>query len=194
MPAVIVNEDRCQSSQVCVSACPFDAIGMIINDHGRVVARIHDTCVDCMLCVAACPEQAIGLVSAYGIPAEPSIDGGVWVIVPDASASSLDVVTQATHLARESDSWVGVLVLESGHDHARLQAVGAEVVLEWRQTFHQNSRLIRDNVLRFVETYKPEALLVADYGDLHNLVCALADHVEVHLVGDASWVELEVPA
>ncbi len=194
MPAVIVNEDRCQSSQVCVSACPFDSIGMIINEHGRVVARIRDTCVDCMLCVSACPEQAISLVAAYGMPAEPSIAGGVWVLVPDAGASSLDVVTQAARLAQSSASWVGVLMLESGHDQSRLQAVGADVVLDWCQVFPHSTRLVRDNVLEFVDTYKPEALLVADCGDLQSLVRSLADQLQVHMIDDAGWIELAVPA
>jgi len=51
---VIVNKDKCNACETCISSCPFDAIEM--KDEK---AFINEYCNECKVCIEACPEGAI---------------------------------------------------------------------------------------------------------------------------------------
>lgn len=189
MPAVIVNEDRCQSSQVCVTACPYDAISMTINERGREVPFINDKCVDCLLCVPACPTQAILLVASYGIAVEPEVYNGIWVVVPDASTTSLGVVSRATTLAQPTHSWTGAVLLGPEQDEAALLSAGADVVVRHDPVNEKNTPSLIDALTRLVDERLPEALLFADGPRVRDLAAGLAGRLRVDLVTDVYDVE-----
>lgn len=51
---VIVNIEKCQGCEECLSSCPFEAIVM---NEGK--AYINEYCQSCMACISVCPEGAI---------------------------------------------------------------------------------------------------------------------------------------
>ena len=54
--AVKVDARKCTGCEVCVEACPLEAIP-VIND----LAIISDACTECGLCISECPNDAISL-------------------------------------------------------------------------------------------------------------------------------------
>lgn len=189
MPAVIVNEDRCQSSQVCVAACPYHAIGMVTNEHGRAVAHIYDTCIDCLLCVPACPEQAIMLVSTYGIPVELEVYAGIWAVVPDTSSTSRDFVAWATRLAQSVYAWAGAVLLGADENEAALLAAGADMVVRPEPRTEQTTPALLDALVQLVDERHPQALLFADSPPARDLATSLAGRLQTDLITSVFAVE-----
>lgn len=184
MPAVIVNEDRCLSSQVCVNACPYKAIDMVINERGREVAWINDKCVDCLLCVPACPQQAIVLVATYGMATEPDVYNGIWAVVPDSSVASLGFVTRASSLARSMHAWTGVVLLGSDNNETALRSAGADTVVHPGQLTDTAPPNLLDDLVQLVDERQPEAMLFSDNLAIRSLATRLAGQLHIDLVTD----------
>jgi ferredoxin len=51
----IVDQEKCEGCEECVSVCPTDAIA--ITDGKAIIDE--STCADCAACVDACPTEAI---------------------------------------------------------------------------------------------------------------------------------------
>lgn len=76
MPAVIVNQSKCEGKAVCLKICPENVFEMRkpenldlftrlkVNAHGgkQAFAVREYACTACMKCVKACPEEAIRVV------------------------------------------------------------------------------------------------------------------------------------
>ncbi len=52
--SIVVDKDKCNACETCVSSCPFDAIEM--KDEN---AYINEYCNECKACLEVCPEGAI---------------------------------------------------------------------------------------------------------------------------------------
>lgn len=100
---LIVNRDKCNGCETCVSVCPFDAIK--IKDDGK--AFINEYCQMCMACLSACPEGAIIEIKEEGAPVsyQPSDYKGVWVFAEQREGSiasvSLELLGAGRKLANE---------------------------------------------------------------------------------------------
>src|SRR4030042_215927 len=72
---VIINIDKCEGCEECLSSCPFDAI---VIKEGK--AFINEYCQVCMACISVCPEGAIIEVEKRK-PEGVDVKGykGVWV-------------------------------------------------------------------------------------------------------------------
>ena len=72
---VIINIDKCEGCEECLSSCPFDAI---VIKEGK--AFVNEYCQACMACISVCPEGAIIEVE-NGKPEGVDVKGykGVWV-------------------------------------------------------------------------------------------------------------------
>ncbi|MBA3070937.1 MAG: 4Fe-4S dicluster domain-containing protein, partial [Nitrospirae bacterium] len=60
---LIVNRDKCNGCETCLSSCPFDAIEI---KEGK--ASINEYCNICRACLSACPEGAIIEIKEEGAP------------------------------------------------------------------------------------------------------------------------------
>lgn len=100
---IIVDSDKCNGCETCVSVCPFDAIK--IKDDGK--AFINEYCQACMACLSACPEGAIIEIKEEGAPVsyQPSDYKGVWVFAEQREGSiaavSLELLGAGRKLADE---------------------------------------------------------------------------------------------
>lgn len=54
--AAKVDPEKCTGCEVCVDACPLEAITIVDG-----VAVISDECTECGLCIGECPCEAISL-------------------------------------------------------------------------------------------------------------------------------------
>jgi len=55
----VVNTERCSGCGTCVALCPYHAIGMHENGHGKQAFVNAVQCKGCGTCVAACPSGAM---------------------------------------------------------------------------------------------------------------------------------------
>ncbi|MBT9537842.1 MAG: 4Fe-4S binding protein, partial [Nitrospirae bacterium] len=100
---IIVDRDKCNGCETCISVCPFDAIK--IKDDGK--AFINEYCQMCMACLSACPEGAIIEIKEEGAPIsyQPSDYKGIWVFAEQREGSiasvSLELLGAGRKLADE---------------------------------------------------------------------------------------------
>ena len=100
---IIVDRDKCNGCETCISVCPFDAIK--IKDDGK--ASINEYCQMCMACLSACPEGAIIEIKEEGAPIsyQPSDYKGIWVFAEQREGSiasvSLELLGAGRKLADE---------------------------------------------------------------------------------------------
>ena len=57
----IVNPAACEWCGLCLAACPFDAIKMVVTGKGPVAQIIEGNCKGCGMCTPECPTRAIDL-------------------------------------------------------------------------------------------------------------------------------------
>ncbi len=179
MPAVIVNEDRCQCSQVCITACPYDAIGLISNDRGQAVPHIYENCIDCLLCISVCPQRAILPVSTYGLPAQLEVYNGVWVVVADTGGEAQQLVTQAAKLAQTLHAPAGVLLPGADVQPEVFITAGATTVIPLVAVAGDRRADQVDDLLQFVDERQPEALLFVDQAPVRDLARQLAARLQI---------------
>lgn len=62
---VVVNTDRCKGCDLCVVACPTDALilGKDVNSKGYHYAQMQnpDNCIGCANCGIVCPDGCIAV-------------------------------------------------------------------------------------------------------------------------------------
>ena len=57
--SVVINEDLCRGCGRCLKACPYQALALISNDVGCLVAQVDDAlCKGCGNCISVCPSNA----------------------------------------------------------------------------------------------------------------------------------------
>ena len=56
-PPPVVIDERCTGCTLCVEACAFDALSLVMRENGKLLAVIEDNCVSCNACVGACPPK-----------------------------------------------------------------------------------------------------------------------------------------
>ncbi|MFH1014490.1 MAG: FAD-binding protein [Nitrospirota bacterium] len=99
---LIVNRDKCNGCETCLSSCPFDAIEI---KEGK--ASINEYCNICRACLSACPEGAIIEIKEEGAPIsyQPSDYKGIWVFAEQREGSiasvSLELLGAGRKLADE---------------------------------------------------------------------------------------------
>ncbi|MEK7267616.1 MAG: FAD-binding protein, partial [Nitrospirota bacterium] len=99
---IIVDRDKCNGCETCLSSCPFDAIEI---KEGK--ASINEYCQMCMACLSACPEGAIIEIKEEGAPIsyQPSDYKGIWVFAEQREGSiasvSLELLGAGRKLADE---------------------------------------------------------------------------------------------
>lgn len=56
---LIVDPEKCQSCNICVSICPVNAIDLIKMNNEAKLTFDYAKCMYCSLCVESCPDGAI---------------------------------------------------------------------------------------------------------------------------------------
>ena len=94
---VIVNIDKCQGCEECLSSCPFDAI---VIKEGK--AFINEYCQSCMACLSVCPEGAISEIE------EEKKEGinlkdykGVWIFAEQRGGKVTSVAYELLGIGRK---------------------------------------------------------------------------------------------
>jgi electron transfer flavoprotein alpha subunit len=94
---VIVNLEKCQGCEDCLSSCPFEAIVM---KEGK--AYINEYCQSCMACISVCPEGAIMEVESQKYEsANTGAYKGVWVFAEQRGGKVASVAYELLGIGRK---------------------------------------------------------------------------------------------
>jgi len=98
--AIIVIKEKCRGCNLCVKACPFEAIDMV-----EKLAVINEKCTVCNQCVAACPFDAMYTEEKPAEKVDLSAYKDVWVYAEQRAGKimnvALELIGEGRRLARE---------------------------------------------------------------------------------------------
>lgn len=194
--AIQVINEKCKGCNLCLKACPFDAIDMVDK-----IAVINDKCTACNQCIDACPFKAI---EKTGDDEEVDLSAykNVWVYAEQRKGKlmnvALELIGEGYRLAKEisEDTKVCAVLIgdEIGHLADECYAYGADEVI-----------LIEDPLLKNYTTdaytkvlvdachqYKPELVI---YGATHigrDLAPRVAARMNTGLTADCTRLDIKV--
>ena len=194
--AIVVIKDKCKGCNLCIKACPFEAIDMVDK-----IAVINDKCTACNQCIPACPFDAIESTEDDE-EVDLSAYKDIWVYAEQRHGKimnvGLELIGEGHRLAKEISDDTKVCAVLIGQDIEHLvdecYEYGAEKVI-----------LIQDPLLKnyttdgytkvFVDALyemKPEIVL---YGATHigrDLAPRVAARMNTGLTADCTRLDVRV--
>lgn len=194
--AIQVIKDKCKGCQICVKACPFQAIDMVDK-----IAVINEKCTACNVCIAKCPFDAIEK-TAEEEAVDLSAYKDIWVFAEQRDGKlmnvALELIGEGYRLAKEisEDTKVCALLVGDEIDHLAEEcfAYGAEEVYMIQDPLLKNfttdgyAKVITDAI----DEYKPEIVL---YGATHigrDLAPRVAARCNTGLTADCTRLDVKV--
>ncbi len=194
--AIKVINELCKGCDLCVKACPFDAIDMI-----EKLAVINEKCTACNQCIEACPFDAIEKVETEEIK-EVSLSDykNVWVYTEQREGKlmnvALELLGEGYRLSREIGEGSKVCaVLIGGNIHHlvdELYTYGADMVyvaddpLLERYTTDGYTKVMTEAI----KEYKPEIVM---FGATHigrDLAPRIAARLDTGLTADCTRLDV----
>lgn len=96
MASLVVNHSKCTLCEVCIEACPFEAI---IKEEGLIA--FNEACKMCKICIKQCPLEAIGIVDEVRVQINKEDWKGVMVYVEHVEGNIHPVTFELIGKARE---------------------------------------------------------------------------------------------
>jgi electron transfer flavoprotein alpha subunit len=200
--AINIIKGKCKGCELCVKACPFDAITMVDK-----LAVIGGKCTLCKQCIPVCPFEAIELTMGTdhdGTDEETDLSAyrDVWVFAEQRHGKimnvSLEIIGEAVKLASELGAGAKVCAVLPGKDIGGLTeeliAYGADVCYVADHPLLENyttegyTKVIADAILQL----KPEIVL---FGATHigrDLAPRIAARLNTGLTADCTRLDVRM--
>ena len=193
---LIVNRDKCNGCETCVSVCPFDAIK--IKDDSK--AFINEYCQACMVCLSACPEGAIIEIKEEGAPVsyQPSDYKGVWVFAEQREGSiasvSLELLGAGRKLADELKTELSAVLFGAGEKDANeLIKWGADMVYHSGDPVFEkfNDEPYSKLLVSLINEHKPAIVLAGATPIGRSFIPRVAASLRTGLTADCTALEID---
>jgi electron transfer flavoprotein alpha subunit len=191
---VIIDINKCQGCEECLSSCPFDAIVM---KEGK--AFINEYCQVCMACISVCPEGAIMEVEKE-VTQEMDLKAykGVWIFAEQRSGKIASVAYELLGIGRRladdlKTDLSAVLFGSSESEACELIRWGADKVYKSDDTifekFHDEpySKLLTS----LIREYKPEVVLAGATPIGRSFIPRVAARLRTGLTADCTALEID---
>ncbi|MBQ1580156.1 MAG: 4Fe-4S binding protein, partial [Firmicutes bacterium] len=167
--AVVVNHELCKGCQICVKACPFQAIDF--DDVARK-ATINEKCTACSVCISKCPFKAISKDETDAV--DLSAYKHIWVFAEQRDGELMGVAKEliacGRRLSRDisADTKCYALLVGNNLDALGQEAIewGADgsILIESPLLEHFNTDGYTKVICDAIQEMKPEIIL---YGATH---------------------------
>lgn len=191
---ISVIEEKCKGCNLCVKACPFNAIELLNR-----LAIINDKCTMCGACTGVCPFNAIELEKDVKDTKDLSQYKDVWVFAEQREGKLMPVVIELLgegyKLAQEIGCKLGAILL--GDDVEELSKELSEYGAE--KIYLCKSPLLKDFttdaytkvISETIEKYKPEIVLLGATHIGRDLAPRIAARVDTGLTADCTCLEID---
>ncbi len=212
-PIAIIGRDQCIGCEQCVAVCPVGAISM---DAGGVALVDLAKCTGCAKCPPVCPASAISMKGTTGSrestakSSEPKVTlespisnvasaPEVWVFVEHTDGRPAPVSWELLGKGRELASALGgrVCSVLLGHkvDHLIREAGahGADkvYVIDDPVLSHYRTQAYLHGVIRLVQKYSPEVMLLGASTMGRDLAGAVATSLGTGLTADCTALSID---
>lgn len=194
MSDISIMPKLCSGCEICVGSCPYGAISVVEG-----IAQVSSACALCGACVEACPAGAIALAKSMGKQQDTTLYSGVWVFAEQVGGQLREVgaelLGEGTRLAAELGTQLSAVLIGHGvRDCAKsLVKFGAhQVYLVDRAELERfNDELYADVLVRLVEQYKPEILLIGATAYGRSLAPRVASRLNTGLTADCTELDID---
>ncbi len=191
--ALRVEDNKCIGCEVCVHACPYQAIEMVDER-----ATLNEACILCGACAYACPTGAIVLDRG-----DSDVDitqyEGIWVVGEVTSEGTMAMVTaeligEGGRLAAEIDTDLSVVLMGDDIRHTAEQAAGYGAdrvfVVDHPALARYRTEPFTRVMADLIEEHKPEIVLAGATSMGRDLAARLAARLKVGMTADC--IELRI--
>ena len=193
--AINIITEKCKGCNLCLKACPFNAIDMI-----EKIAVINSNCTVCNLCISACPFDAIVKDEIEEIEVDLSEYKDVWIFTEQREGKfmnvALEILGEGYKLSREIGPDCKVCALLVGSE--------VEVLVDELYAYGADKVYVIDNPLlknfttdgytkvmaEAIKMYKPEIVL---FGATHigrDLAPRIAARLDTGLTADCTRLDI----
>lgn len=192
---LIVNRDKCNGCETCLSSCPFDAIEI---KEGK--ASINEYCQMCMACLSACPEGAIIEIKEEGAPIsyQPSDYKGIWVFAEQREGSiasvSLELLGAGRKLADELKTELSAVLFGAAEKDANeLIKWGADKVYHSGNAVFEkfNDEPYSRLLVNLIKEHKPSIVLAGATPIGRSFIPRVAANLRTGLTADCTSLGID---
>lgn len=199
MSDLVINHERCDLCERCISVCPFQALNV---SRGRL--RVDDNCVLCGACIEECPQDALRIgAKTQTKVADINEWQGVWVFAEGAQDSDgragvhpvvFELIAKGRELADRrdtelsavvmGDSTEGAIRMLEGYPLDRIYSIESPTLNRYRSDCWAAA------LSALIEDGKPEIVLCGATSLGRSLLPTVAAHLNTGLTADCTGLEI----
>ena len=191
--SIVINREKCNGCETCVSVCPFSAIE--IRD-GK--AFITEYCQICMACISACLEGAITEVPEVQEVQEAQEGKGVWVFAEQRAGKVASVAYEllgaGRRLADELKTELSAVLFGASEKEANeLIKWGADKVFHSTDPIFEkfNDEPYSRLLINLIREHNPEIVLAGATPIGRSFIPRVAARLRTGLTADCTALEID---
>ena len=191
--SIIVDREKCNACETCISVCPFTAIEM---KEGK--AFINEYCQICMACLPACPEGAIKEVPENQEGQKVQEGKGVWIFAEQREGKvapvALELLGAGRRLADELKTELSAVLFGSTQYEA-------EELIKWGadKVYHSPDKIFEKFndepysrlLVNLIREHKPEIVLAGATPIGRSFIPRVAARLRTGLTADCTSLEID---